>query len=369
MSWDRSLSALTFVCGSFLVVGEAHALRIPQGGFTVEPVEVYRGRTVTVSLLLEDDLGSGSAALDVQLKPQPASAVKLINTRMSPDFTCSGRGKIVSQWVYEALTTGTVTFSLRVSQLACNLDDIHTVEGMTGPVRVKDVSIWSELNVTPHVAAPGGDLFLTLLLRNEEPFTTTVAYPQAEIQYRSGSQVQSDPKFPLYVEPIEVARGGRLGLYLPPRQTVSLNWRFVALRPGEARFVVKGHGKTWTSQPVQIRDSARPVLHMPDPVQSAVAGDLYTLWGTLCNEGAAQLASPSVNLSWHPKASARLRSVELASMDVIAGGGGATDLAFVLELVDSGELSLTVTAEGIEADSGRPVSAEPWSYALTVLPR
>ncbi len=42
------------------------------------------------------------------------------------------------------------------------------------------------------------------------------------------------------------------------------------------------------------------------------------------------------------------------------------DFKFVLELLKPGALTLTVTAGGVEADSGRPVQAEPWTYPLTV---
>lgn len=358
----RSMAFLAL--GFWLVPDGAIALRIPAGGFTVVPAKVYLSRTLTVSVVLEDEDGMGAAAFAVGLQPEPASAVKLITEEVNSQWTCTGNERTTGRWVYEVVEAGEVSFTVHATQLSCDLDHVYHVEATTNPVRLNAFSVWRELKVDPPIAVPGDELFLTLLLRNEEPFTLLFSTPQAEMKFPGQSNSRAEPQAPYLIEPFEVMRSGVMSLY--PRQTVSVTWRFQAVRPGAKRFLVTGMGMATMSLSALVRYPARPVLHMPEPIRPATIGSHYALWGTLCNEGAAALDSPVVGLSWRPQEAAHMVFADLSSTGFLEPEGGASDLLLILELLRPGTLTLTLTAGGVEADTGRAVSAEAWTHTLTV---
>ncbi len=111
--------------------GTSDALRVVKDSFQVSPSVAELTRTITVSVILEDDVGQGGDIAET-MTPEPARLVRRISEKPHA-FSCATIGVTRSkgEWVYEAIAPGTVTFRLNSTLVSCTLNEASPVEAVS----------------------------------------------------------------------------------------------------------------------------------------------------------------------------------------------------------------------------------------------
>lgn len=344
--------------------GKGAALRIVPGSFRAQPSQVALTRTVTVSLTLEDESGEGGF-LRCEMTAQPSNLVRLLE-ETKPWISCTNIEQSRGRWVYEAVAPGEVEFKFLASIGSCSQFGPRKSAEASVVARLNPPVIWSDLELAPRVLSPGEKISLVLFLRNDGELPVSYGLPQAQPEVAGVDRALVEAADGGKTDPPARIRGNRFEL--APGESMRTEWSFLALAPGEVKFLITGAGLVVMSPKVLIRHA--PVLEclfapLDDP---AAVGKSYELAGRVRSQGEVAITDPRVFLSWSPSGAARLLSVPPTAAGYRLSEGEDLGISFALDLLEPGTLFLTVTAEGREEDTGKSSLAQPVSLELDVLP-
>lgn len=345
--------------------GTGAALRVVPGSFQVRPSQVQLTRTITLTLALEDETGTGGR-LSCRMAVEPPGLMRLME-ETRPWISCTSVEQSRGRWVYEALAPGEAKFTFSATLYTCSGYGIPAMTVESASAAANPPKVWSKLELSPRILSPGEKIDLALILRNDGQYPISYRLPQ--VQPESVGSVER-PVVEMAgvrkIDPASAIRGHKFEL--APGDLLRSEWSFLALAPGEAKFLVTGAGIIVMSPPILVRHA--PVLDcmFAPPSGPAAVGKSYELTGRIRSRGDVAVSDPRVFLSWSPAGAARLLESPRSATGYRLSEGEELEANFTLDIEEPGTLFFTVTAEGREADTGKWVLAQPVTLELTVLP-
>ncbi len=345
--------------------GAAGALRIVPGSFKVDPDQVDLTRTVTVSLLLEEESGKGGMLVS-WMEPDLPHLVRLIESS-KPWISCTVFEQSQGRWVYEAVAPGQVKFRFSASLYDCSAYRVSAATEGSAGARLNPPAIWSAIEVSPRILAPGERILLALSMRNDGRYSVKLRLPRAQVEMTTiqEEKIVEGPEGEKFDTTAQI-REDRFEL--KPGESFRAEWSFLALAPGEVRFLVTGAGIVAMSPKARIRHAPALEFLFAAADDFGAVGKSYEFKGRLRSRGEVPVLDPSVFLSWSPSGAARLLSAPTPATGYVLTEGAEREIDFALDLLEAGTLVLTVTAQGRESDTGKAVAAQPEMRDITVLP-
>jgi len=340
----------------------ALAVRFAADGLRAGPASVYLTRTITVAVEVEDTSGHGADVMETGCVPVPEGLVTLVGASPPPAFTCTPGGRSAGRYGWQAVKEGVVRFRVTVGLLVCDTGESQNIEELTPPVTLMPVPMDTVLTALPQRVGFGDSIEIALTLHNRAPEFAVFGRPVADIEMIgrvAPPAVRTDGPV---VEPAAVLEGEHM--ILPAGSTVRVRWHFRAIGPGEAVFRVVAAGLIMMTSPVTIRQSAVLDLSVPAPAAPSAVGRAFNVRAEVGVSGETGARDVAAALSWSPADAARLASASL-SASVIEPGNRAR-AGFTLELLKAGPLMFTVSAGGLESDTGRRIEADPVTRLLAV---
>ena len=333
----------------------ADALRIVPGSFKIEPAgEIYVTRTITLSCEIEDDLGVGASGFDCDVTMEPDTAANLVY-KVMPDLTCTGSGRSKGKWVYRAASPGTFRFYFTAGIFGCRRGLAYNIAQTSSPIEIKPLPVWSGMELSPRVVAPGEEFTIRIEFRNDAPFDVVYASPEIPQEvFGEFSEISRLVGAPI-VSPVSAVDFKKRLLFLPAGKMVTIIWRYKALLTGQARFLITGGGMVVNSPVVNSRLMGNLSLRIPEPDVPVAVGNEFRLRGLLNNSGEARLKGASIALTWSPSGAARILGSSFKGQDILTIDEAPMDYLWRLELLEPGALTLNVVASATEVDTGRRV--------------